>query len=115
MTTSSSRSSSWAGWEASASHTHVVGLRVKEMIRLHKAGDHVEARRIDEELEAAYDLLKVETNPIAVKAALNLLGHEVGGLRPAAGRGDGRAAGAGTELPGPARDRRAGSGVASAT
>ena len=62
-------------------HTHVVGPRVKEMIRLYKAGDHVEARRIDEELEAAYDLLKVETNPIAMKAALNLLGHEVGGLR----------------------------------
>jgi 4-hydroxy-tetrahydrodipicolinate synthase len=62
-------------------HTHVVGPRVKEMIRLHKAGDHVEARRIDEELVAAYDLLKVETNPIAIKAALNLLGHEVGGLR----------------------------------
>ncbi len=62
-------------------HTHVVGPRVKEMIRLHKAGDHVEARRIDEELHAAYDLLKVEVNPIAIKAALNILGHEVGGLR----------------------------------
>lgn len=62
-------------------HTHVVGPRVKEMIRLHKAGDHVEARRIDEDLEAAYDLLKVVVNPIAIKAALNLLGHEVGGLR----------------------------------
>jgi 4-hydroxy-tetrahydrodipicolinate synthase len=62
-------------------HTHVVGPRVQEMIRLYKAGDHVEARRIDEELEAAYDLLKVVVNPIAIKAALNLLGHEVGGLR----------------------------------
>ncbi len=62
-------------------HTHVVGPRVKEMIRLHKAGDHVEARRMDEELQAAYDLLKVVGNPIAIKAALNLLGHEVGGLR----------------------------------
>ena len=29
----------------------------------------------------AYELLRVETNPIAIKAALNLLGHEVGGLR----------------------------------
>ena len=28
-----------------------------------------------------YDLLKVQTNPIAIKAALNLLGHEVGGFR----------------------------------
>jgi 4-hydroxy-tetrahydrodipicolinate synthase len=62
-------------------HTHVVGPHVKEMIRLYKAGDHVEARRLDEELEAAYDLLKVVVNPIAIKAALNLLGHEVGGLR----------------------------------
>ena len=39
------------------------------------------ARRIDEETEPAYDLLKVAPNPIAIKAALNLLGHEVGGHR----------------------------------
>ena len=29
----------------------------------------------------AYELLKVATNPIPIKAALNLLGHEVGGYR----------------------------------
>jgi 4-hydroxy-tetrahydrodipicolinate synthase len=62
-------------------HTHVVGPQVKEMIRLYRAGDHVEARRMDEQLEPSYDLLKVVTNPIAIKAALNLLGHDVGGLR----------------------------------
>jgi 4-hydroxy-tetrahydrodipicolinate synthase len=62
-------------------HTHVVGPQVKEMIRLYRAGDHVEARRLNDELEPSYDLLKVVTNPIAIKAALNLLGHEVGGLR----------------------------------
>ena len=62
-------------------HTHVVGPRVKEMIRLYNAGDHVGARRVDEELVPSYDLLKVAPNPIAIKAALNLLGHEVGGLR----------------------------------
>ena len=62
-------------------HTHIVGPRVQEMIRLFKAGDHVEARRLDEELEPVYDLLKVAVNPIAIKAALNLLGQEVGGLR----------------------------------
>ena len=39
------------------------------------------ARRIDEETEPAYELLKVAPNPIAIKAALNLLGFEVGGLR----------------------------------
>ena len=62
-------------------HSHVVGPRVKEMIRLYKSGDHVEARRLDEELAPSYDLLKVAPNPIAIKAALNLLGHDVGGLR----------------------------------
>ena len=62
-------------------HTHVVGPRVKEMIRLYKSGDRVEARRVNEELEASYDLLKTVVNPIAIKAALNMLGHEVGGLR----------------------------------
>ena len=46
-----------------------------------RAGDEESARRIDEETEPAYELLKVAPNPIAIKAALNLLGHEVGGHR----------------------------------
>jgi 4-hydroxy-tetrahydrodipicolinate synthase len=62
-------------------HTHVVGPRVKAMIRAFREGDAETARRLDEELEPVYELLKVQTNPIAVKAALNLLGHDVGGLR----------------------------------
>jgi 4-hydroxy-tetrahydrodipicolinate synthase len=62
-------------------HSHVVGPQVKEMIRLYKQGDHVEARRINESLQPAYELLKVQSNPIAIKAALNILGHDVGGLR----------------------------------
>jgi 4-hydroxy-tetrahydrodipicolinate synthase len=62
-------------------HTHVCGPQVKEMIRLYKQGDHVEAKRIDKALRPAYDLLKVQTNPVAIKAALNILGHEVGGVR----------------------------------
>jgi 4-hydroxy-tetrahydrodipicolinate synthase len=62
-------------------HSHVVGPQVKEMVRLYKQGDQVEARRTNESLEPAYDLLKVQTNPIAIKAALNILGHEVGGVR----------------------------------
>jgi 4-hydroxy-tetrahydrodipicolinate synthase len=62
-------------------HTHVVGPRVKELIRRFKAGDVEGARELDRELEPALDLLKVAVNPIAIKAALNLLGHEVGGHR----------------------------------
>jgi len=62
-------------------HTHVVGPRVKAMVRAFHEGDAETARQIDEELEPVYELLKVQTNPIAIKAALNLLGHDVGGLR----------------------------------
>ena len=38
-------------------------------------------RRSTRELRALYAALFVTTNPIPVKAALNLLGHDVGGLR----------------------------------
>jgi 4-hydroxy-tetrahydrodipicolinate synthase len=62
-------------------HTHVVGPQVKEMVRRFQAGDADGAKRIDEELAPAYELLAVTTGPIQIKAALNLLGHEVGGLR----------------------------------
>lgn len=62
-------------------HTHVVGPRVKELIGRYKRGDVEGARELDRELAPAIELLRVQTNPIAVKCALNLLGHEVGGLR----------------------------------
>ena len=62
-------------------HTHIVGPQVKQMIRSFRDGDAQTAKRIDQELGPAYELLKVQTNPIAIKAALNLLGHQVGGLR----------------------------------
>jgi 4-hydroxy-tetrahydrodipicolinate synthase len=62
-------------------HTHVVGPQVKEMIRAFRDGDAETAKRIDGDLAPAYELLKVQSNPIAIKAALNLLGHQVGGLR----------------------------------
>jgi 4-hydroxy-tetrahydrodipicolinate synthase len=62
-------------------HTHVVGPQVKEMIRLYRAGDVEGARALDERLRPALAILKVAPNPIAIKAALNMLGHEVGGLR----------------------------------
>jgi 4-hydroxy-tetrahydrodipicolinate synthase len=62
-------------------HTHVFGPEVKEQIRLYREGDLAGARRIDDELEPAYDILKAVVNPIGIKAALNLLGFDVGGHR----------------------------------
>jgi 4-hydroxy-tetrahydrodipicolinate synthase len=62
-------------------HTHVVGPQVKELITRVREGDLDGARRIEQETAPALEILKVQTNPIAIKAALNLLGHDVGGLR----------------------------------
>ena len=62
-------------------HAHLVGPQVKEMVRRYKDGDVEGARRLNEEVQPALDILKVQTNPIAIKAALRLLGHEVGGHR----------------------------------
>jgi 4-hydroxy-tetrahydrodipicolinate synthase len=62
-------------------HTHVVGAHVAEQVRAAHEGDLDRARELDHELQPVYELLRVTTNPIAIKAALNLLGHDVGGLR----------------------------------
>ena len=62
-------------------HTHVVGPQVAEQVRATLDGDVDRGRAIDRDLGPAYELLQVATNPIAIKAALNLLGHEVGAHR----------------------------------
>jgi 4-hydroxy-tetrahydrodipicolinate synthase len=62
-------------------HTHVVGPQVKEQVNAVRAGDVERARKLDEELAPVYEILGVTVGPIGIKAALNLLGHDVGGLR----------------------------------
>lgn len=61
--------------------SHLVGPRMRRMIDAQRAGDGELARAIDAELEPIYAALTATTNPIPLKAALNLLGHRVGGLR----------------------------------
>jgi 4-hydroxy-tetrahydrodipicolinate synthase len=56
--------------------SHLVGREMRRMI------DEPEARgEIHESLKDVFDALTVTTNPIPVKAALNMAGHDVGGLR----------------------------------
>jgi 4-hydroxy-tetrahydrodipicolinate synthase len=62
-------------------HSHIVGPQLKAIIQAYRDGDADTAWRIDAELAPSYELLQLQTNPIAIKAALNLLGREVGGLR----------------------------------
>jgi len=61
--------------------SHVVGPRFAEMVRLVRAGDLAAARALDESLRELYRTLFITSSPIPVKAALNLLGQDVGGLR----------------------------------
>jgi 4-hydroxy-tetrahydrodipicolinate synthase len=62
-------------------YTHIVGARVKELIRLYQDGDAEGAQALDGELRPLVEALAVTSNPIPVKAALNMLGHDVGGHR----------------------------------
>jgi 4-hydroxy-tetrahydrodipicolinate synthase len=62
-------------------YTHVVGPRVRDLVTRFREGDLEGARALDAELRPVIEALAVTTNPIPVKAALALLGHDVGGLR----------------------------------
>ncbi|MGB2711377.1 MAG: 4-hydroxy-tetrahydrodipicolinate synthase [Conexibacter sp.] len=56
--------------------SHIVGDEFRRMV------DEPENRRaIDAGLRDLFEALAVAPNPIGIKAALNLLGHDVGGLR----------------------------------
>jgi len=61
--------------------SHIAGRRMREMVTAARAGDLERTDSIDRELQPLYDVLAITTNPIPLKAALNLLGHDVGGLR----------------------------------
>lgn len=62
-------------------HTHVVGPRVAELVDRFVSGDVDGARALDDELRPAIELLRVVTNPIAIKKALELLGLASGRVR----------------------------------
>jgi 4-hydroxy-tetrahydrodipicolinate synthase len=62
--------------------SHLVGEHLQTMIRLFEAGKTAEAIAINLRLFPLFKGLFVATNPIPVKAALNLQGWHVGGLRP---------------------------------
>ena len=56
--------------------SHLVGREMRRMI------DEPDGRaEIQRSLQGLYQALAVTTNPIPIKAALNMAGHEVGGLR----------------------------------
>lgn len=69
------------GWGGICVASHLAGPQLAEMARRVRAGDEAGAEAINDRLQSLYKTLFITANPIPVKAALNLLGHEVGGLR----------------------------------
>ena len=61
--------------------SHIAGPQLKQLVRDFRDGDLESARRIDHELAPLWELDDVAVNPIPIKTALNLLGHDVGGFR----------------------------------
>ena len=58
--------------------THLVGQRVRELLKRFQDGDFSGAREIEAELKPVIDVLAIDTNPIPVKAAMAIAGHDVG-------------------------------------
>lgn len=69
------------GWGGICVASHIVGPQMKRIVELHRAGKVDEARAIDERLKPLYDVLFITANPIMIKSALNMMGHNVGSVR----------------------------------
>lgn len=61
--------------------SHLVGDRMREMWDAAQAGDLERARALDAEIAPVYEGISVTTNPIALKAALEMLGLAANRLR----------------------------------
>lgn len=61
--------------------SHVAGPQMAEMISAFQSGNIETARKIHLDLMPVFDVMGVTTNPIPVKAAMQMMGHEVGDPR----------------------------------
>ncbi len=69
------------GWGGICVASHIVGKPMKQMVEHYRAGRIEEARAIDKRLKPLYEVLFITANPIMIKAALNMMGHNVGDVR----------------------------------
>jgi 4-hydroxy-tetrahydrodipicolinate synthase len=58
--------------------SHLVGPQIRQMIELIETGDVPAARKIHEELSPMFNALFVTSNPIPIKAALQMVGRSAG-------------------------------------
>jgi len=60
---------------------HVVGNQMQEMLAAFFAGDYAKAQAINSKLLPFFKVIFITTNPIPIKAAVNLLGLNAGPVR----------------------------------
>ena len=61
--------------------SHLIGTDMLHLCELAESGDIDTMHALDAELSSVYDALSITTNPVPLKAALELAGHPVGGVR----------------------------------
>ena len=61
--------------------SHLIGSQIAQMIELYQQGDVVAARQMHLQYFELFKKLFITTNPVPVKACLNLLGWEMGDCR----------------------------------
>ncbi len=61
--------------------SHIAGNEMSEMVEAFAAGDHKRATAIHNKLADLFHVLFIAPNPVPVKAALNIVGRKVGGVR----------------------------------
>lgn len=61
--------------------SHIVGRQMNEMARAVLTGDLAKAEKIDGSIRTVYETLFITSGTIMTKAALNLMGYDVGGVR----------------------------------
>jgi 4-hydroxy-tetrahydrodipicolinate synthase len=61
--------------------SHLVGKEIKKMCELFHAGKADEAKMINDRLAPLFKVIFITVNPTPIKAALNMIGQPVGGLR----------------------------------
>ncbi len=60
---------------------HVAGTEIKEMVRACRQGDIDRARRLHHRLLPLFGVMFIASNPVPVKTAMNILGHDLGPVR----------------------------------
>jgi 4-hydroxy-tetrahydrodipicolinate synthase len=72
---------SMGGYGVISVASHIIGSQIKEMIDSFKAGDFINAARINRDFLDIFYGIFISTNPVPIKKALDLMGFDAGPCR----------------------------------